>query len=79
MPLLNFDLATTGMNQAAKLRILKRHFLAFIRHVTVKKFLNFLLTEYNMFQKMLCFLLSVYLKDRVNKHLQSEMCVLLRQ
>jgi MoaA/NifB/PqqE/SkfB family radical SAM enzyme len=51
MPLLNFDLATKGMDQATKLKIIKRHFFSFIRHITVKKLLNFLLTEYNMLQK----------------------------
>jgi MoaA/NifB/PqqE/SkfB family radical SAM enzyme len=51
MPLFNFDLATKGMDQATKLRIIKRHLFSFIRHITVKKLLNFLLTEYNRFQK----------------------------
>lgn len=48
MSTINFDLATKGMDSTTRLKILRRHLFAFLRHLTVKKFINFCLAEYNM-------------------------------
>ncbi|MCI5157330.1 MAG: hypothetical protein D3906_02630, partial [Candidatus Electrothrix sp. AUS1_2] len=46
---LNFlNLATKGMDPSVRMKILKRHLFALLRHITFKKFVNLLLTEYNM-------------------------------
>lgn len=51
MSLLNFGLATKGMDSATRLKILNRHIFAFLRHVTLKKLLNFFYAEYNRLMK----------------------------
>lgn len=51
MPLLNLNLATLGMDTWSKLRVLRRHAQAFIGHMTARRLLNFLRTEYNRLRK----------------------------
>lgn len=51
MSLLNFGLATKGMDSTTRLKILNRHIFAFLRHVTFRKLLNFFLAEYSMLRK----------------------------
>lgn len=43
-----FNLATKGMDAGTRMKILSRHLLSFVRHITLKKFVNVLFTEYNM-------------------------------
>jgi len=45
MGILDSALATKGMNAAVKLKILRRHMYAFIRHMTLKKLMNFIKAE----------------------------------
>lgn len=46
---LNFlNLATKGMDAGIRMKILKRHLFSLLRHITFKKFVNLLLTEYNL-------------------------------
>ena len=45
-------LATQGMDPSNRLKILQRHLFAFVRHMTVKKFFNFLRAEYGYARKL---------------------------
>ncbi|MBF0343686.1 MAG: SPASM domain-containing protein [Nitrospirae bacterium] len=49
--LFSIDLATHALNPAVAFSILKRHLYAFYKHLTLKKLLNFCLTEYNRLTK----------------------------
>lgn len=46
-----FSLATKGMDSTAKYSVLKRHFSAFVRHMTIRKLFNFCAAEYNRMRK----------------------------
>ena len=46
-----FNLATKGMDTGTRIKIIKRHLFSFVRHITIRRLVNFLLTEYNMVMK----------------------------
>jgi sulfatase maturation enzyme AslB (radical SAM superfamily) len=52
MGVLDAGLATQGMDAANRLKILQRHLFAFVRHMTARKLLNFLRTEYARARKL---------------------------
>lgn len=45
------NLATKGMDVGARTKIIKRHLLSLVTHLTARKLYNFLLTEYNMLMR----------------------------
>ncbi|MBF0520735.1 MAG: SPASM domain-containing protein [Nitrospirae bacterium] len=45
---MDLGLATHGLNEESRFKILKRHIYAFIKHFTIKKLFNFIKTEYNL-------------------------------
>lgn len=49
---MNVNLATLGMDRSTHLKVLKRHFQAFLRHMTGRKLLNFIKTEINLKRKL---------------------------
>ncbi len=51
MSLINLNLATRGMNPTARWKILKRHVFSFLRHMTLKRFINFCHAEINRILK----------------------------
>jgi MoaA/NifB/PqqE/SkfB family radical SAM enzyme len=51
MPLLNLNLATLGMDPRTRLKVLKRHLEAFLRHMTPRRLANFVLAELNRLTK----------------------------
>ena len=51
MSLINLDLATRGMDSSARWKILKRHVFSFLRHMTLKKFINFCYAEISRIMK----------------------------
>jgi len=51
MSLVNINLATVGMDKMSRLKVLKPHLIAFIRHMTFKKMYNFILAEMNQIMK----------------------------
>ncbi len=51
MSIINLDLATRGMDSSARWKILKRHVSSFLRHMTLKKFVNFCHAEISRIMK----------------------------
>lgn len=51
MSLFKTNLATQGIDKLNRYRILQRHLLAFLKHMTLVKMLNFMRTEFNMATK----------------------------
>lgn len=51
MALMNVGLATMGMDKMSRIKVLKPHIIAFIRHMTLKKIGNFIRTEINRMLK----------------------------
>lgn len=46
-----FNLPTRGMDAFSQFNILRRHLFAFVKHLTIKKLINLLLSEYNAITK----------------------------
>lgn len=51
MSVMNVGLATRGMDTAARWKILKRHVFSFLKHMTLKRFINFFRAELNRIMK----------------------------
>ena len=51
MSLINLNLATKGMDSSARRKILKRHVFSFLKHMTLKRFINFCRAELNRVMK----------------------------
>lgn len=51
MSVINLNLATRGMDSSAKWKILKRHVFSFLKHMTLRKFVNFGRSELNRIRK----------------------------
>ena len=47
MSFVNVNLATRGMDSTSRWKILKRHLFSFLKHMTVKRFVNFCCAELN--------------------------------
>lgn len=62
MSLIRVNLATKGVDKLNKYKILRRHLFAFMKHMTPRKFLNFLKAEFNMITKNPITLLSLHFK-----------------
>ena len=51
MPFVNIGLATMGMDRTSRIKVLKPHLIAFLKHMTLKKLHNFIRAEINRMMK----------------------------
>src|SRR3990170_8376938 len=51
MSIIDIKLATRGMDSTARWKILKRHVFSFLKHMTLKRFMNFTHAELNRMMK----------------------------
>ncbi len=76
MSIINLNLATRGMDSSARWKILKRHVFSFLKHMTLRKFINFTRAELNrMMNKEILNYYPYNLK--IHEYLQSKLCLLL--